>query len=132
MYSHLDIYIIKSQKIQAKKVLRGHLVLFPALRQNQVSIILHRHFATFLKDFYDRDSPSNLCNSLSYLYVILRCLLWISCAASEAHYFLSDTLWVQRTVYFLLWVHGYPVSCNYKCPICLRKYIKEQEKCYKN
>lgn len=38
MYSNLDIYIVESQKNRSKKALRGHLVLFPALRQNWFSL----------------------------------------------------------------------------------------------
>lgn len=142
MYSHLDVYIIESQKNRTKKALRGHLVFFPALRQNQLSLwFCIDIFPLLLKTSITDSSPAiYVCNSLPYLYMFPQHLFWIFCVVFEAHYLLSDSSWLWRTVYFLLRWYGYPIwftstliSFNCTSSIFLRKcHMKEQQICYKS
>lgn len=142
MYSHLDIYIIESQKNRTKKALRGHIVLFHALKQNQLSLWFCIDIFPLLLQISMTETPPAIyaCNSLPYLYMFPQCLFWIFCVAFETHYFLSDTSWLWRTVYFLLCGCGYPIwftstpmSFDYISPIFLRKcHMKEQQICYKS
>lgn len=109
--------------------MRGHLVFFLALSNINSLWFCTGIFPLFLKTSVT-DFPSNL--SVIH-YFSFACLLWISGIAFEAHYFLSDALWLWRTVYFLLYTYGCPIyftftpmSPKYSFPICLRKcHMKE-------